>query len=98
MNSCTFTSGAFSSFTEKLELNFVTTKPTNMNRIFLAAAFFIIAFTSCRFVSDKRIYGNGIIKSEPRPVSTFSSVDVSGGINVFVKQDSVASVKIEGDE
>ena len=69
-----------------------------MNRIFLAAALFAITFTSCRFVTGKRIYGNGIIKSETRSVGSFNSVDVSGGIDVYVKQDSVASVKIEGDE
>jgi len=69
-----------------------------MNRIFLAATLFIITFTSCRFVTDKRIHGNGVMKSETRSVGSFNSVDVSGGLNVFVKQDSVVSVKIEGDE
>jgi hypothetical protein len=83
---------------ERFELNFVTTKPTNMNRIFLAAAFFAIIFTSCHFVTGKRVNGNGVVKSETRSVGSFSSVDVSGGIDVYVKQDSVASVRVEADE
>jgi len=46
----------------------------------------------------KRIHGNGNIKTETRPVSHFSGVDVSGSIDVFVKTDSVSSVKVEADE
>jgi hypothetical protein len=69
-----------------------------MNRIFLAAIFFSVTLTSCHFGSGRRMDGNGIIKSETRSVGTFNSVDVSGNIDVYVKQDSVASVKIEADE
>ncbi|HMK26588.1 MAG TPA: head GIN domain-containing protein [Chitinophagaceae bacterium] len=69
-----------------------------MNRIFLAAAIFIITFTSCHIVTGKRIQGNGIVKSEARPVGSFNNVDVSGGIDVYVKQDSVSSVRVEADE
>jgi Putative auto-transporter adhesin, head GIN domain len=69
-----------------------------MNRIFLATAFSTIAFTSCHFGSGKRISGNGVVKSEIRSVGSFNSVDVSGNIDVYVKQDSVASVRIEADE
>jgi hypothetical protein len=53
---------------------------------------------SCRFVSGKRINGNGAVKSEARSVAAFNSVDVSGNIEVYVKQDSVVSVRIEADE
>jgi hypothetical protein len=83
---------------EKIELNFVTTKPKAMNRIFLAAALFTITFTSCHFGSGKRISGNGVVKSETRSVGSFNSIDVSGSIDVYVKQDSIASVRIEADE
>jgi len=68
-----------------------------MNRIFLAAALFIILFTSCHIITGKRIHGNGVVKSETRSVGSFNSVDVSGGIDVYVKQDSVASVRVETD-
>ena len=46
----------------------------------------------------KRIHGNGNIKTEKRSVSHFSGVDVSGSIDVYVKSDSISSIKIEGDE
>ena len=78
--------------------DFNTTKPKIMNRIFLAGIFFILALTSCRFVTGERVNGNGVIKSETRSVGTFSSIDVSGNIDVYVKQDSVVSVRIEADE
>jgi hypothetical protein len=69
-----------------------------MNRIFLAAVFFSVIFTSCHFRSGKRIDGNGVIKSETRSVNSFNSINVSGEIEVYVKQDSVTSVRIETDE
>jgi hypothetical protein len=83
---------------EKFELNFDTTKPIIMKCIFLAAVIFTVACTSCHFVSGKRISGNGVIKSENRTVGAFNNIDVSGDIDVYVKQDSVASVRIETDE
>jgi hypothetical protein len=69
-----------------------------MNRIFLAAALLIMTLTSCHIFTGKRIHGNGSVKSETRSVGSFSSVDVSGNIDVYVKQDSVASVRVETDE
>ncbi len=42
--------------------------------------------------------GNGVIKTENRTAGTFNGIDVSGNIDVYVKQDSVASIKIEADE
>ncbi|HTQ64181.1 MAG TPA: head GIN domain-containing protein [Puia sp.] len=53
---------------------------------------------SCRFVTGKRVHGNGVIKSEERSVSTFKNVEVSGAINVYVSQGDIKPVKIEGDE
>ena len=38
------------------------------------------------------------IKTESELLDHFSSVDVSGGIDVYVKQDSVAAVRVEADE
>lgn len=69
-----------------------------MNRyaFFLVAVSFIIP--SCRFVTGKRVRGNGVIKTEERSVSSFKNVEVSGGINVYVSQGDIKPVKIEGDE
>jgi hypothetical protein len=62
--------------------------------LFLSIAVFC---SSCHFGRD-RIRGNGTIKTENRSASSFSSVDVSGNIEVYVKQDSAFQVKVETDE
>ena len=46
----------------------------------------------------KRIRGNGTMKTETRSAGTFSNIDVSGSFDVYVKQDSASSVKVEADE
>lgn len=56
-----------------------------------------LLLTSCNLVGDK-IRGNGTVKTENRAAGMFNSVDVSGNIQVFVKQDSVHQVRIETDE
>jgi hypothetical protein len=45
-----------------------------------------------------KVKGNGNIKTETRTTGVFSSVDVSGNIDLYVKQDSVNNVKVEADE
>jgi hypothetical protein len=62
--------------------------------------FFLIAVlaASCHNVFGDKIKGNGNIKTESRTAGIFSSVDVSGSIDVYVTQDSACSVKVEADE
>lgn len=81
-----------------IRVNFVITKPINMKRFSIIFILFSLLLVSCRFTTGKRIHGNGIIKTETRTTGQFNSVDVSSNINVYVKQDSVTSVKIEADE
>jgi Putative auto-transporter adhesin, head GIN domain len=69
-----------------------------MKRLFFLTILFPALFTSCRYMGGERIRGNGNIKTESRTTGQFSSVDVSSNIDVYVKQDSVAAVKIETDE
>lgn len=69
-----------------------------MRRLIFFSFLLSIVFVSCRFIGGKKIRGNGNIKSENRSVNAFTSVDVGGNIDVYVKQDSVSSVKIESDE
>lgn len=69
-----------------------------MKRFSIIFILFSILFVSCRFTTGKRIRGNGNIKTETRTTGSFSNVSVSSNINVYVKQDSVTSVKIEADE
>jgi len=57
-----------------------------------------IAVTSCRFMTGRRVRGNGNIKTEDHSVSTFKNVEVRGAINVYVSQGDIKPVKIEGDE
>jgi Putative auto-transporter adhesin, head GIN domain len=69
-----------------------------MKHFFVLSLLVILTFTSCNYVLGKRIRGDGKIKTENRSTGQFSSIDVSGSIDVYVKQDSVASVKVEADE
>jgi hypothetical protein len=81
-----------------IEPNFTTPKPGTMNR-FLAIVFLsVVLFYSCHYISGKRIRGNGKMKTENRTAGNFNSIDVSGIADVYVKQDSVTSIRIETDE
>ncbi len=68
-----------------------------MIRFFALLLFSSLLFTSCHLGGD-RIRGNGTIKTESRNAGVFSIVDVSGNIEVHVKQDSAFSVRVEADE
>ena len=54
--------------------------------------------SSCREIAGRRVKGSGNITTENRSVSGFNSIDVSGAIDVYVKQDSSTSVKVEADD
>ncbi len=69
-----------------------------MKRFIILSILFSILLSSCHFFGGKRIRGNGKITTQNRTVNAFTSVDVRGAIDVYVKQDSVVSVKIEADE
>jgi hypothetical protein len=68
-----------------------------MNKYCFLAFFAILGLTSCRFFG-KHVNGNGIIKTEDRPVSAFKQVEANGDIKLFVTQGDLKPVKIEGDE
>jgi len=69
-----------------------------MKRLLILSLFSVILLSSCHQWFGKHIRGNGNIKSENRTAGHFNSIDVSGSIDVYVKQDSVFSVKVEADE
>jgi hypothetical protein len=52
---------------------------------------------SCHMITGKKVHGDGKITSQAHTVTDFSSVDVSGAIDVILTEDSVASVKVETD-
>jgi hypothetical protein len=62
--------------------------------LILAVPFLLQA---CDFHGE-RIRGNGSVKTDNRNTGTFHSIDVSGAIDVYVKQDSITSVRVETDE
>lgn len=69
-----------------------------MRQIFIIAAVSLLLFSSCREIFAKRIRGNGNITTQTRSAGDFNSIDVSGSINVYARQDSSPSIRIETDE
>ena len=58
----------------------------------------IILVGGCREIAGERVKGSGHVITENRTASGFNNVDISGAIDVYVKQDSVSSVKVEADD
>ncbi|MGC4037100.1 MAG: head GIN domain-containing protein [Chitinophagaceae bacterium] len=57
-----------------------------------------IILSSCRGgLFGKRVLGDGNIKTETRSAPTFNSVDVSGSMNLYIKNDAERSIRIEAD-
>lgn len=69
-----------------------------MKRTFVITLFTSIVFISCGEVFSDRIRGNGNIQTEARTSGEFTDVDISGAIDLYIKQDSVYSIKVEADE
>src|SRR5690606_3940345 len=57
----------------------------------------LLALSSCDF-TKKKIQGNGKIKTENRSIDSLHSIEVSGAKELYVKQDSVTSLRIVTDE
>ena len=68
-----------------------------MRKFYLLAALAVLGLVSCRLFG-KRVHGNGIIKTEERPVNAFKEVEAAGNIKLYVSQGDLKPVKIEGDE
>jgi len=68
-----------------------------MKKIISGALIIAVITTSCN-TFEKRIAGSGNIKTETRTAGEFNAVDVSGAIKVYVKTDSVRSVRVEADD
>ena len=63
------------------------------------ALFSLIIFVGgCREIAGERVRGSGHIKTENRTASGFNSIEVSGAIDVYIKQDSTTSVRVEADD
>ncbi|MEJ7769669.1 MAG: head GIN domain-containing protein [Chitinophagaceae bacterium] len=69
-----------------------------MRNLLLALFLVPVIFTSCRLITGKRVKGNGNIRTEERPVSSFTKVEVRGAMKVYIKQGDLEPVRIEADE
>lgn len=73
-------------------------KKNVMRKITAVLGALYLLTSSCVFIGGKRIRGNGVIKTENRQTSNFHRIDASGSVDVYVRQDSVYSIKVEADE
>jgi len=69
-----------------------------MRQIFILTIASLFLLSSCREIFAKRIRGNGNITTQNRTAGQFNSIDVSGNINVYARQDSSSSIRVEADE
>jgi len=69
-----------------------------MKKIALFSLVILVFASGCREIAGERVRGSGHIITENRTVSGFNSIDVSGAIDVYIKQDSTTSVKVEADD
>ncbi len=78
--------------------NFDNTKPTAMKKLAFFSLVILVFASGCREIAGRRIRGSGNVTTQSRNVSDFRNVEVGGAIDVYLKQDSAASVKIETDD
>ena len=67
-------------------------------RVFIFVLVASVLFSSCQLFGGKRVNGNGKIVTEEVAAGSFHSIDVSGAVEVRIRQNSTPSVKIETDE
>ncbi len=63
--------------------------------LFLASS--MLLFSSCRMMNRNTVQGDGQVISQDRSVRSFDRVQVSGGIQLMVSQDSTSTVKVMVD-
>src|SRR5438046_666168 len=68
-----------------------------MNRFTLVALCSLCLFSSCHMMFH-RINGSGNVITQAREVSHFNGAEVGSAIDLYVKQDSSYSVKVEVDD
>ena len=75
---------------------FYRAKPNTMRKI-LFFSILLVFVTSCKYFG-KRVKGSGKVVSESRAVTGYNSVDVSSSIDLYIKQDSAYSIRVETDD
>ena len=69
-----------------------------MKKTALFSLIILVFASSCRQIAGERVRGSGNVISENRNETGFNRLDVSGAIDVYIKQDSSTSVKVEADD
>lgn len=69
-----------------------------MKKLFVFSLVFSLVGSSCHYLHEERVRGNGAIKTENRIVTEFDKVSVSGNIDIYVKLDSARAARVEADE
>ena len=81
------------------KIAFLPAKPSNMRISLLTLLAFAIVSSSCHFIEGRHVDGNGKVVTREHPVGSFDRVEVSGALDVYLKQDSGnAPVRVETDE
>ena len=68
-----------------------------MNKNPLLIASLMILLSSCHFFGGERVSGDGNITTTDRQVGSFNSVELSGSLNVHLKQEAANGVRVEAD-
>jgi len=69
-----------------------------MNRLLFIATICFFTFSSCKYINQERVRGNGNVKKEMRATGHFNGVAVRGALDLVVVTDSSNKVEIEADE
>ncbi|MFT3824845.1 MAG: head GIN domain-containing protein [Chitinophagaceae bacterium] len=69
-----------------------------MKKVLLFLLSAVVLFSSCRFVTGKKIRGNGNVQTVSRNETGFTGVHSSGSFDIYVSTGSANSVKIEAEE
>jgi hypothetical protein len=69
-----------------------------MKKLILFSLVILVFASGCSEIGGRRIKGSGHVITENRNETGFNSIDISGAIDVYIKQDSTSSVKVEADD
>jgi hypothetical protein len=69
----------------------------NMKNLFVLLLPVALIFSSCNFISGKKVRGKGELRTESRTVGSFSGVSSSGAFDIYVASGA-QEVKIEAED
>ncbi len=68
-----------------------------MNKL-LVPAIIVLVLSSCQGIFSARVSGNGNITSQSRNAGNYKNIDVSGNIDLVVKQENANAIKVQTDD